>query len=406
MHFAPELVSLFFDYIIEDSSPAHMSSRLRTCSLVCQQWRDIAQPLLFSRFTLFRECYSNERLIKSLNSNPILPQYVRAIWMDDTWLDFEDFILLYVVLRGLTHLGILAQWPKAEVDHEEDIRRIFSIALSSPNLTCLFIQDCEFPLYLFYLCPALRELDVVDVWFSHFDEDHGKAILPDSVCSHSPRPQLLRFTIESDTGKMPILRWLMDSECAFDLSALRSFRAFDDSNDPRAQELTLDLVRFVGPSLEHLLIIPPGLYRVGDSADGGNLRSLQIDTDQGDYVNGIPPILNFLERLPHPEKLETFIATCLFNPKHIYEDYIEQGWGKVNSLLTGSSTRFSKFKEMVIKLETVRASTDYQGAESALRRVFPMMQEKGMLTIVKVRPDWRYPTRREPWICYGSENAS
>ncbi|TFK63064.1 hypothetical protein BDN72DRAFT_964167 [Pluteus cervinus] len=428
MHFAVELISLFFEHVIAGANPTDISSTLRACCLVCRQWRDIAQPLLLSQFTRFKDCYSNQKLIKTLETSSHLTKHVRAIWLDDAWLqsqsdEDDDFFILRNTLSLVTHLGVLFPFPDGG-DNElwYSIQDVFISAFSSKHLTCLFIKNGEIPIDLLYLCPALCELDLLDVRFMDKDSDDsdGEEIsLFDSKCTPcSPRPQLLRLTIESETlrASLPILRWFMDPRCAFDLSSLRTFRALDDSNDEKVHESTLDFMQFVGSSLEHFTIHPLAQYLMG--GDQGaydrarylkNLKSLQIGTEQHDeygYFNGLPYILNFLEHLPNPNMFETLLISCYFDhSNHRYEDYINQGWGKLNSLLTGSSTRFSNLKEVIVRLDMLpNFPMPFDGVKNTLPSVLPELQERGCLNIVEAKSALQYPAARQPWIPHGPDS--
>ncbi|TFK71241.1 hypothetical protein BDN72DRAFT_856391 [Pluteus cervinus] len=315
---APEIVEIFLSFINEDENRL---SNLSSCALVCQTWRSIAQPLLFSEiyvtaspyFAQERGCIKNSgALVTTLNRHaPHLSQLVSRYRVIGT--GGEAYKDVVAITRTLTHLQDLqisrSLTQNSGAGVTVALQRVLPIALSSTRLTKLRIFHInDFPIHLFQHCRALRHLSIEHTTLAGLDEP---------VTKPKERIQLHTFTYGSmqSRSERRVLPWLTNSSCPFDLSELRVF---------------------LGSPTEHIITLFP-------SSRLDNLRAIEIPIKAGHEKDSVSWTIGVLSNLVAPEP-------------------------------------FQNLEKVAVIAYLNRESTDHEST-TVLPRSFPLLRAKNMLTV-------------------------
>ncbi|TFK70880.1 hypothetical protein BDN72DRAFT_958497 [Pluteus cervinus] len=362
---ALELLEDILYHVYEDLDPTELSNTFRNCSLVSHQWKEIAQPLLFSKFLLHGRRYDQVKLHQTLISYPHLRDLVRCIWIDIDILsgvpelDSNAVIDLY---RQLTSNPRLYQIVIQETHKEADKQSFKTICglVSSSHLTILSLWGLRrFPIGLLYQCTSVRELHIYRSTFSGYSKDGDggltevKELEPRSddnqrgSAGQAPtRPRLARLYLEAAyEDDVTLMKWFMHPDCAFDISELKTFHFLDMSNKLNSYALARSLAQSISSSLEDLALDPPTIFNQESYYKSPEynrfdplpqLRRLKLSLQQDDFPDAslLPWTIQFLSALPHPERLEELhIPSILtdYKPEAVDKD---DGWEDLDLFLT------------------------------------------------------------------------
>ncbi|TFK74099.1 hypothetical protein BDN72DRAFT_100399 [Pluteus cervinus] len=448
----PEIVEVVLRQGCFNSSPQEISSLLRTSCLVCQTWKSIAQPLLFSEQPLSRSIQQRtpSRFVTGLVKYPHLRPYVKCVWFCYDWISAE--YLLAELLPRVQEFTIQGQ--RYPIDPPLAVLALLQklpvAALSSGLLTRLCLTEVlDFPVQVFYHCPTLCELLIEDSTFVGFSletggihnlyngngDNHVACLRPAGAniahdLADCKRPRLRSLSIENsgpiddsediDTD-LWILLWLTHSECAFDFGSLQSlhFKALA-CQGPALTALISKLFDVVFPSLRHLswtfpepnlVIYYPYIARRAPEcltafarASPKLLNLSRLTLAVKDYhgpLSSLPWIPDLLQHLPHPEKLQELIIPVTYNIP-VCMELVPYNWNRLGLFFSPerSSSKFPNLEMFQIGLY-IRMKA--QGIEKELRDflalTFSALNEKGILHVVQAElPGYVYA--RDCWHYY------
>ncbi|TFK62806.1 hypothetical protein BDN72DRAFT_902936 [Pluteus cervinus] len=404
-----ELLEQILCHASSGLNPLGLSATLRNFCFVAHRWKDIAQPLLFSKFTRCGHHYNQIKLLRTLLSCPHLQELVNCMWVEPWMMSDEgdgvrygphsdpDSVLdLYHQLAlkpRFNHLVI--KWDTGE--RRQGLHEIPSISslVSSPNLTVISCYRLQgYPIGIFDLCASIRELHLYQSTFSGFYPTGGGRLTRDNEWENTlsqTRPRLLRLYVESaDSVEAAVLKWFLHPQCAFDISELNTFHYLDASCQLESYERARQIVNRTSSTLEDFCYDPPAdlgeentytspRYATFDPLP--HLRYLKLSLHQDENIWSW--VLHFLSGLAHPEALEELqLPYSLTLPEELIA-FEANGWERLDSYLTsltflrdGTSAGHRKFlnlKRVRIGFVSFRWTQNGESRSKNLAEVVPSL---------------------------------
>ncbi|TFK71599.1 hypothetical protein BDN72DRAFT_837501 [Pluteus cervinus] len=407
-----ELLEQILEQVSFDSNPSVLSKTLRRCCLVSHTWKEIAQPLLFSTFTLYRRYYDLSRLYNTLSAYRHLQGLVKCTWVAPSMLSSAFFVdILREVVSNPQFRDMIIY---RDFKYQTQSLIVLPSLISSPYITVLsFYRVTWCPIWMLYQCTSVRELHIYKSSFSGLrSDDAGELVIDkkagcllknpggDSSCLKD-RPHLQHLYLESaESGDIILLKWFLHPDCAFDVSTLKTFHCLDMSNDITLFLLARKLVQRV-PSLEELALDPPtdlseGLGYISPEYPTFDplprLRRLKLSLQQEDDINLWPWTIRFLSGLAHPERLEELQLPCTIPDGKMRRWAFRSGWNDLDAFLTShldndgppGRRRFSNLRR--ISVSAVRSSNEedkrqLRGFEAELAQCIPRLKKLGVVQI-------------------------
>ncbi|TFK64198.1 hypothetical protein BDN72DRAFT_846815 [Pluteus cervinus] len=384
-----ELIEDILEHVYGEYRSPEAPSDLYRCALVSHTWRAISQSLIFSELLL---CAAHEERVKTLlvAQSCHFRQYVRKAWIkDDGGSDsIKEFLNWLPNIQGLY---VLCCGPISK-SFEHPSSEAISILR---NLTSLGLSTLtSFPVELFYHCCSLRELKING---STFDVDTADQ---ERFSTHSSISSLHSLHVAGVLSDMRILEWMLTPQCPFELTALKTLRVSDRSDELQPYEWIQKIVRSCGPTLRDLMIDPPTSLVLQDPeltpesllypSTLSNLRVITISIWQeiNNYTNYVPWMNAFVSSLPVPNRLEEIRIPTVFmfsrpdgNDAQIEADMSVYGWEALDTVLTLDHVKLKKVVFGVYGLDRPRG----QILRSLLREKLPQLDGSGILEIVGSR---------------------
>ncbi|TFK63425.1 hypothetical protein BDN72DRAFT_963930 [Pluteus cervinus] len=358
-----ELVQHILYQVPGDMDPPELSATLRNCSLVSHNWKEIAQPLLFAEFIRYGPYYDQLKLYRTLFLHPYLRDLVRCIWVDidilSSLLDSDSDTRLAQASDPQSSLDLFDQLISSPRCYHLiiDFRALFlypktsrtvSRFSSQTNLTALSITDyVRDPISILYQFPSLEELHLCRSSFTGFDSGDGRLIQDNgpqtewTINLSRDRPRLSHLYFES-ADVYDTLKWFLHSDCAFDISKLKTFHYLDMSNEFTSYTLARELVQAVSSSLEDLALDPPTTFSQRDIYTSPEictfnplpqLRRLKVSLQQDGLL---PWVIHLLSGLVFPDVLEEFELSCPMDDYEVENARKDHHWEELDLLLTSS----------------------------------------------------------------------
>ncbi|TFK70682.1 hypothetical protein BDN72DRAFT_958643 [Pluteus cervinus] len=399
--FPPEIIEAITSYFMEELSDAFRRAHLASCSLVCQAWRSVAQPLLFSRVIVDTKRHRIRRLTNSLTTYPHLRNYLAAFWLEGHLDNPDQIPNIQAILSLLPPLRQLRLHTKDNMKllPHADVLSILPGMLSSDRLTSLSLRDLSLPVDLLHCCTALLELDIRECTFTgiagaYLSEDSTSVspVAPTPpIKPTTPRSQLERLSLfATRVDEAEILRWLTRPGCNIDVSQLKILLVSERSDLPAGHTLLCDFLHAVSPALENVCLdagagctdIPRTSF-IPELPAMNNLRVVSFGLREN-YIgenNPLPWIIDFLAHLPSPQNLkEIYFHGCLESElSRNDEERRRQGWpadwARLDVLLT--SLRFSHISDITFYIYD--HDLDIESLLASLRRSLPGLSASGRL---------------------------
>ncbi|TFK64197.1 hypothetical protein BDN72DRAFT_280306 [Pluteus cervinus] len=393
-----ELIENILEHVYGEYRSPEAPSDLYRCALVSHTWRAISQPLIFSELLL---CASQEARIQAFLDAQIchFRQYVCKVWINDVG-GSDSIKEFFNWLPNIQELYVLCPGPISK-----SLERLHPETMSIlRNLTSLGLSALiSFPVKVFYHCHSLRELKVNGSTFEIDTTTHQQ--LP----SRLPIPSLHSLHV---TGfvlpEMQILGWMLTPQCPFDLSALKTLRTSDRSDELQPYEWIQQIVRLCGPTLRDLAIGPPSSLALPDPkltpesllypSTLLNLRVITISIIQEitDDINYVPWMNAFFSSLPVHNRLEEIRIPTLFRfgpsdgkNTHMEAEMAICGWEALDTILTSD---YIKLKKVIFGVYGLRRPRG-QILGSLLREKLPHLDGNGILEIRA----YRWLSREQFW---------
>ncbi|TFK70889.1 hypothetical protein BDN72DRAFT_838419 [Pluteus cervinus] len=415
---APELLEDILYHVYEDLSASKLSITLRNCSLVSHQWKEIAQPLLFSKLMPYGKRYDQIKLRDTLILYPHLRHLVKCIWLDTdisadiSQPDGNSLIDLYRQLISNPRFQHLTLKQLGDNVKPQSYKTICDL-VSSSHLTVLSAYTLrQFPIGIFYQCASVRELHLYMSCLSGFKGDGDGGLFGDKTLEFrsdrnrsTERPHLLHLYFESAfDDEVTLMKWFLHPDCAFDISELKTFHFLDMSNEVSSYTLARTLVGSVSSSLEDLALDPPTCFSEEDYYNNldytrfdplPHLRRLKFSLQQDEFPEGTlwPWTINVLAGLSYPERLEELELPCILT-KYLPENADKNhGWEDLDILLTSSTPlevdepgrhqNFSNLKSVRFGVVAMSSQTrdEEQRIGEALPSLLPRLHGLGILKV-------------------------
>ncbi|KAF6763463.1 hypothetical protein DFP72DRAFT_531516 [Ephemerocybe angulata] len=323
-----ELLLAVFASLADDDAAA-----LRACTLVCSEWRALAQPRLFHEIVL-----STADMRKSLQfqqfmlSSPTIRAAVRAVTVHfpdlDSWAPdrrraanlMADVLELLprperLRLYGARFSDYRIKWSRLSNHLKNSIRTL----LHRPSMTTLLIDgwvlDVNHPEFNTIFADASHSLTSISL----LDISDGIWGVHEVPAVPSRRLALDKLTVTNTFSKdVKFIEWLSRPESIFDLEQLTSLHVVESRDDASVSLLT----SLIGPSLEHLEVnisYTPQDSSIGLSTCTG-LRSLSLSfgvfyTEL--YYSSLPWICATLDTLsPHNALSSLSLSLYITHPRN------------------------------------------------------------------------------------------
>ncbi|KAF6742300.1 hypothetical protein DFP72DRAFT_1179317 [Ephemerocybe angulata] len=309
------------------------AAALRACTLVCSEWRALAQPRLFHEIVL-----STEDMRKSIAfqqfmlSSPTVRAAVRAVTVHfpdlDSWAPdrrraanlMADVLELLprpesLRLYGARFSDYRIKWSRLSNHLKNSIRTL----LHRPSMTTLLIDgwvlDVNHPEFNTIFADASTSLTSISL----LDISDGIWGVHEVPAVPSRRLALDKLTVTNTFSKdVKFIEWLSRPESIFDLAQLTSLHVVESRDDASVSLLT----SLIGPSLEHLEVnisYTPQDSSIGLSTCTG-LRSLSLSfgvfyTEL--YYSSLPWICATLDTLsPHNALSSLSLSLYITHPRN------------------------------------------------------------------------------------------
>ncbi|TFK60699.1 hypothetical protein BDN72DRAFT_883476 [Pluteus cervinus] len=388
---APELLDLIFKHVMNDFDPRELADALTTFSLVSREWREIAQPILLSRYPRSRH-HRNKELFITLSEQPHLQRHVKNLWIQTKALDSVPLYesVFRELAPGRNTLIITNEFCGLFPKH---IFATISHCLLAGHLTKLYLSDLNgFPINIFYSLPSLRELHLHASTLLVIPPSQSSGLSYSPSWTRAPKAELIHLFIEgASTEQMNILTWFMGSECAFNISRLKTFHTLEavksSSTDTSTYTMCQEFIKRVSSSLRDLALDPnPGVLLVPDSFTFESLpkvRSvkLSLQNDHFPSTNFLPWAADALEHLVYAEVLEYVELPCRLSGDEAITLDPSFGWHRLDDVL--ASSRFPNLKSVIFGFVGV-TSCEREGMGvigDAIPSLLPRLSDKGILTV-------------------------
>ncbi|TFK74100.1 hypothetical protein BDN72DRAFT_100343 [Pluteus cervinus] len=215
-------------------------------------------------------------------------------------------------------------------------------------------------------------------------------------CQSCTSPPALPFSREHPAQKYEsgILLWLISPGCAFDLESLETLHfAVLSRLDARLFGLMKTLFETVFPPLKSFSWSLPGpahdvdewlipLKRASSRLE--NVSKLTIAVEDYSPASSVPWIPDFLQHLPHPDKLREVIIPVTFQ-RWVYLEDIRESWDHLGILFSSqTSLSFSSLRRLHIGLWVrVGGENTEKDIRKFLSFTFCDLDEKGILKITR-----------------------
>ncbi|TFK70895.1 hypothetical protein BDN72DRAFT_500617 [Pluteus cervinus] len=411
---APELLENILHHVAS-SNPSELAVLLGNCSLVSHKWKEIAQPLLFSKLLLYGLLYDQVRLHQTLISYPHLHNLVRCIWINldilpgrsELDLDKDALVDLYHQLTSNPRFHHIVIKENAESVDLQSYKTLCGLVTSS-HLTTLSVYELrQFPIGIFYQCTSVRELHIYWSNFSAFESEGDGRLSQDkrpefrsSSNRSTMRPHLLHLYLESAfEDDVALIKWFLHPDCAFDISGLKTFHFLDMSDQLESFTLARSLVQRASSTLESLALDPPTRftredyymlpdYNKFDPLPQLRYLKLSLQEDNFPHASLWPWITQFLSSLSHPGRLEELHLACILTDYTTEVMDKDHGWEELDLLLASSMPftvhrKFSNLTGVTFGVVNVAAQNreDERRTGRALPSLLPRLQELGILRV-------------------------
>ncbi|TFK59483.1 hypothetical protein BDN72DRAFT_608956 [Pluteus cervinus] len=412
-----ELVSLILDHAAQSYSPTELAASFTSFSLVSRDWNAFAQPVLFSRFTRYKQHYTSSPLIKTLLSHHNLRPHAKALWIDGHWYHSEtETKLLFALLPQMLELGI---WHSGYTKLLSS-STLNDAVMASGNLTSLCLQSLEdFPIDLFDHWVSLEELYVRNTVMAGFSRFTGEpTTISQSTTGHRPRLRRLQLEIYR-LDERSTLAWLAHPQCIFDLTLIRTFHLNSHLSHvaDNYDEIARDLMSICAPSIEDLVVAAPSTSeqngpllsssRTSVACELQRVRVLRFRfLEQGSIVEKVAVvswITAFLSVLAQPGILEEIWIPGLLPHNHLELGQMTEAYTGFTALLT--SLPFKKLQRIWIAYHEPHQKLSKDEAGQIFRQVLPGLYSTGRISIQITFPQYgRYVMRDSETWHYGLLN--